>query len=100
MPMLNRFSYFLRCDIATDMWKLVITPTSFLDVCISLFKLLLGDSFMSGSSLGILLKRKTSQVLSLLLPWFFGALDDTEIESRYLSTVEKVDLFDNVRFSS
>ncbi|GJY72657.1 RNA-directed DNA polymerase, eukaryota, reverse transcriptase zinc-binding domain protein [Tanacetum coccineum] len=55
---------FFECDVATDMWKL-----------------LLGILSMIGSSLGMLLKRKNTSSMLLLLR-FFGGFGDTEIASR------------------
>ncbi|GKA44180.1 RNA-directed DNA polymerase, eukaryota, partial [Tanacetum coccineum] len=67
---------FFECDIATDMWKLVLDGVIFL-----FFKLLLGILSMIGSSLGMLLKRKNTGSMLLLLR-FFGGFGDTEIASR------------------
>ncbi|GJV54133.1 hypothetical protein Tco_1449874 [Tanacetum coccineum] len=74
MPMLNLLIMF-----SSNATLLPICGSSFLDGVIFLFfKLLLGILSMIGSSLGMLLKRKNTGSMLLLLR-FFGGFGDTEI---------------------
>ncbi|GJW43261.1 hypothetical protein Tco_0072060 [Tanacetum coccineum] len=77
MPMLNLLlMFYFECrPIATDM------EARFRWCDIPLFQLLLGILSMIGSSLGMLLKRKNTGSMLLLLR-FFGGFGDTEIAPR------------------
>ncbi|GKA13353.1 hypothetical protein Tco_0692999 [Tanacetum coccineum] len=77
MPMLNLLIMF-----SSNVTLLQICRSSFLDGVIFLFfKLLLGILSMIRSSFGMLLKRKNTGSMLLLLR-FFGGFGDTEIASR------------------